>query len=56
MWWGNDITKCTGIDCPYKENCYRYTVPPDRLQSYSDFAALLKDEEKCEHFIDNRKE
>jgi hypothetical protein len=22
-----DITKCSGIDCPIKETCYRYTAP-----------------------------
>ena len=53
MWWGNDISKCPGNDCPYKEECYRYTVKADRLQSYSDFAALLEDGKKCDYFIDN---
>ena len=54
MWWGNDITKCFGEGCPYKEDCYRYTVKADRYQSYSDFTKLIKDGEKCEYFIDNK--
>lgn len=55
MWWGNDITKCFGEGCPMRDKCHRYTVPSDKLQSYSDFTALIKDN-KCEYFIDNREE
>lgn len=30
----SDITKCTGIDCPLREKCYRYTAPEGNWQSY----------------------
>lgn len=29
-----DITKCKGIGCPQKENCYRFTATADEYQSY----------------------
>ena len=29
-----DITKCKGKDCPFKEQCYRYTAPTDEWQSW----------------------
>ena len=42
----NDITKCVTKDCPKKEQCYRYTVKPEkRWQSYSDFTELCKIED-----------
>ena len=53
MWWGNDISKCPGDNCPYKEECYRYTVKADRFQSYSDFTQLLEKDKKCEYFMSN---
>lgn len=29
-----DITKCSGIDCPHKNNCYRFTSSASEYQSY----------------------
>lgn len=29
-----DITKCSGLGCPHKETCYRYTATADTNQSY----------------------
>lgn len=29
-----DISKCTGINCPVKEKCYRYTASESKYQSY----------------------
>lgn len=55
MWFGNDITKCFGEGCPVRDNCYRYTVKPDRYQSYSDFTQLIKDG-KCEYFWEDKNE
>lgn len=26
-----DITKCSGINCPIKSSCHRYTAPSDPL-------------------------
>jgi hypothetical protein len=48
-----DITKCEGqkglINCPYKENCYRFTAKADELyQSY--FMELPLKDGKCDHY------
>jgi hypothetical protein len=29
-----DIDMCIGTDCPYKENCYRFTAKPSDYQYY----------------------
>jgi hypothetical protein len=29
-----DIAMCEGIDCPWKERCYRFTAEPSEYQSY----------------------
>jgi hypothetical protein len=29
-----DICKCSGLGCPHKENCYRFTAPASEWQSY----------------------
>ena len=48
---GNDITKCDGVNCPSRDKCYRYTVKPDKLQSYSGFWMELNPGDlKCEYF------
>ena len=49
MWFCNDITKCFASDCPIKEQCHRFTVPPDKYQSYSDFSKLIEDG-KCNYY------
>jgi hypothetical protein len=48
-----DITKCLGeieeLNCPYKENCYRFTAKADELyQSY--FVELPLKNNKCDHY------
>ena len=48
-----DITKCYGqieeLNCPYKENCYRFTAKADELyQSY--FIGLPLKNNKCDHY------
>jgi len=48
-----DITKCFGekeeINCPYKENCYRFTAKSDKYgQSY--FMELPLKDGKCDHY------
>lgn len=54
-----DLTKCKGGDCPFKENCYRYTAEAcEYMQSYFVgplYKANKEDEEviKCEYFIQN---
>jgi hypothetical protein len=43
-----DITKCSGIGCPHKEKCYRYTSKPDpHWQSYFT-EPPIKENEKCD--------
>ena len=43
-----DISKCTGVNCPLKETCYRYTAKDSVCgQSYADFK--YKDG-KCEDY------
>ena len=62
MWWGNDISKCPGksikdnklIECPSRNQCYRYTVKPDKWQSYSDFVVLLEKDKECKYFMSNK--
>jgi hypothetical protein len=48
-----DITKCEGqigiINCPHKENCYRFTAKADELyQSYFIELPIIKG--KCDHY------
>ena len=47
-----DICKCTGqigaIDCPHKEQCYRYTSEADEYQSY--FTESPIKDGKCDHY------
>jgi len=43
-----DITMCSGKDCPYKENCYRFTAKPCEYQSY--FSTPPIKDGKCDYF------
>lgn len=43
-----DITMCSGIDCPFKDNCYRHTATPSDYQSYF-LDPPIKDG-KCDHY------
>ena len=48
-----DITKCHGqieeVNCPYKENCYRFTAKADKYgQSY--FMELPLKDGNCDHY------
>lgn len=45
-----DIAMCQGDECPVKENCWRYTAPADRWQSY--FGTPPFNENGCEYFWD----
>ena len=45
-----DITKCTGVNCPIRDNCYRYTAKDSSLcQSY------FVDDNVGEHTVDGFK-
>ena len=43
-----DITMCFGKDCPYKEDCYRYTAKPDEYQAY--FSNPPIEDGKCDYY------
>lgn len=46
-----DITKCTGLNCPLKESCYRYKAKSDNLyQSYFIEVPYNSNEDKCEYY------
>ena len=49
-----DITMCSGIDCPLKENCYRYTAQPSKYrQSFFSEVPYNIEEKRCEYFMNN---
>jgi hypothetical protein len=44
-----DITMCKGMDCPHKEECYRYTAKADELyQAYFSESPIA--DNKCEMY------
>lgn len=43
-----DITKCSGLNCPHKENCYRFTAPASEYQYY--FVNTPLDGDKCDMY------
>lgn len=47
-----DIAKCEGqkglINCPYKDNCYRFTAKASDYQSY--FMELPLKDGKCDYY------
>lgn len=50
-----DITKCLGTDCPFKERCYRFTAPSNRLrQSYFTEIPFDKEKNECKEFYDRK--
>ena len=48
-----DITKCEGIGCEKRVNCYRFTSKPERLQSYSAFYETIEDD-KCKYYWEDK--
>ena len=55
-----DISKCSGIGCSLKENCYRYTaVSSEFRQSYLASTPVEKDltgNDKCDYYWPNNPE
>lgn len=51
-----DISKCSGINCPIRDNCKRYTAESGIWQSWCDHEPTEVDGIiVCDYFIDNRK-
>lgn len=46
-----DITLCFGVNCPIKEQCYRFTARPEVYQSY--FYDSPREGLTCNYFIQN---
>lgn len=45
---------CPGGDCPYKEDCYRYTAKPNDYQSFFAYAPIR--EGKCDYYWGDNQE
>jgi hypothetical protein len=45
-----DISMCTGLNCPLKENCYRHKATPGIWQSYFTIPPYIKELEECDSF------
>ena len=45
----NDITRCKGLFCPVKEECYRYTIGPYQ-EGESHFSNPPFKNSKCDFF------
>jgi len=47
-----DISKCSGVGCPKKEKCYRYTAPGSYYQSYFTYPPMevIKGKWSCGYF------
>lgn len=51
-----DISMCTGVGCPLKYKCYRYTVKPDKYyQSYFGKPPYSEDG-GCNYLMEDRRE
>jgi hypothetical protein len=50
-----DITKCKGIGCRVREDCYRYTAPASEWQSWFAVAPVSDDENGCDMMIDTER-
>lgn len=50
-----DISKCSGKDCPLKEQCYRYTAPDSKWQLRLVIVPYKKETNTCEMFYNNEK-
>jgi hypothetical protein len=50
-----DITMCSGVGCPIRENCYRFTAPVNEHRQ-SMFMEIPCDNESktCLEFVDNK--
>lgn len=55
-----DITKCNGINCPIKENCYRFISKPSKyIQGYflnDNVGKIENNVFSCEFFFGDKSE
>jgi len=45
-----DISKCSGVECPLKETCYRYTAKAGFMKSNLGSAPYDKEKEECSYY------
>lgn len=45
-----DITMCKGLDCPVKEDCYRFNAKADEYQAYFLEAPYNKEKKQCDYY------
>lgn len=45
-----EITKCSGDNCPHKENCYRFTAEAEDMWESYFVEPPIKDG-KCDHYL-----
>lgn len=52
----SDITTCSSINCPERDNCYRATAKTSKWQSWSNFEYTCNKESGFADFIPNLKQ
>ena len=48
-----DITMCKGLECPVKEDCYRFNAKADEYQYYFLEPPYDKEKKKCDYYWGN---
>ena len=53
----SDITMCSSVNCPERNNCYRSRAKPSEFQSYSNFGYTCNENNGFSDFLkmDSRK-
>lgn len=52
-----DITMCSSLTCPSRQQCYRHEAKPNPYgQSYCDFDAIRGEAKKCDRFMQVKQE
>lgn len=52
----SDITACSSINCPERDNCYRATAKLSKWQSWSNFEYTCNEKSGFADFIPNLKQ
>jgi len=45
-----DITKCSGIGCDLKDNCYRFTAKASEFRQAYFFNVPIKENQTCNYY------